>query len=143
MPTGRHRRPVASDSRRLQKALRPFLCPHDNPVQLRVWPGPIKTAVICQKSSLGRCWDERGWLRRGVLLVTFDSIHPLGGLRPALTAIAALTKRVVFIGDLDPVDLAMFVMVESAIPPGVRLIYGGMDDEWLAKEKGSRTKPDA
>jgi hypothetical protein len=78
-----------------------------------------------------------------VLLVTFDSIQPVGGLRPALAAIAALTKRVVFIGDLDPIDLAMFVKLESVIPPAVRLIYGGMDDEWLAKEKASRITPDA
>jgi hypothetical protein len=78
-----------------------------------------------------------------VLLVTFRSIQPLGGLQPALAAMAALTKRVVFIGDLDPVDLATFVMLKSAAPRGLSVRYGGMDDEWLAKEKASRTTPDA
>lgn len=78
-----------------------------------------------------------------MLLVTFRSIQPLGGLQPALAAIAALTNRAVFIGDLDPVDLASFVMLKAAAPRGMRVAYGGMDDEWLAKEKASRTTPDA
>jgi len=76
-------------------------------------------------------------------MVTFRSILPVGGLRPALAAMAALTDRAIFIGDLDPVDLASYVMLESAAPRGLRVIYGGIDDEWLVKEKASRTSPDA
>jgi hypothetical protein len=143
MPSRRHARTLTRGQRRLDQALRPFLARHDSPVELRAWPGRTKTAIVCTKESLVRQWDHEGWIPRGVLLVTFRSIQPAGGLQPALAALGALTKKAVFIGDLDPVDLTSFMTLESAAPPGLRVVYGGMDDEWLVRERASRTTADA
>lgn len=143
MPSRRHGRPVTQRQRRLDLALRRFSSRHDSPVELRAWPGRTKIAIVCTKESLVRQWDHEGWLPRGVLLVTFRPIQPAGGLRPALAALEAVTNRAVFIGDLDPVDLASFVTLESAAPSGLRVVYGGMDDEWLERERASRVTTDA
>lgn len=143
MPSHRHTRPVTRGQRQLDQALRPFLARHDSPVELRAWPGRTKIAIVCTKEALVRQWDHEGWIPRGVLLVTFRSIQPVGGLQPALAAVRVLTSRAVFIGDLDPVYLASFVTLEATAPLGLKLVYGGMDDEWLARESVSRITTDA
>lgn len=108
---------------------------------MRIGPPPIKVAVITLKSSLFRQWAYDGWLDRGTLIAWLDSYVPVSGLRPIITAITAFTKRIAYVGDLSPEALAMFVRLQSVVPPSVRFTYTGMDDEWLAKEQAVRNDP--
>lgn len=135
MPTAKKEDQLTS----LERAFQPFTLWRHRPVHMHIGPPPVETAVIAVKSNLFRQWEHDDWVRGGALLTWLDSYVPTEGLRPILTAMAAFTKRLVYVGDLAPQELAMFMRVKSALPPRVRLAYAGIDDEWLAKEQASRT----
>ena len=63
-------------------------------------------------------------------------------LAPTLQSLCPSGKPAVFIGDMDPVAVAQYIAAKGMLRAsnGPKLLYGGMNDAWLAAIQRSRRR---
>jgi hypothetical protein len=122
--------------------------PPDEPVvPAGVWP-PLEFYAATSRAIRGffftKNWLPRMWLRSDVFPPQTDAVvhHGMPSRRQCDLLRAHAKKSGVamrFVGDLDPLDLSVFVALQAGgaplrtrLAPPVPVIYAGIDDSWLA-----------
>jgi hypothetical protein len=117
-----------------------------------LWPGPagwsvaalraprrVDYVLVCPKTTPLDWWWAAGPPTGVAAVYSLYLADPR--LAPTLRSLCPPGRPAVFIGDLDPVGVAQYLAAKAMLASdGITLLYGGINDSWLAAIRRSRRR---